>query len=928
MEDKPVFRFFLFSNQRSLLMKKLMACMAIFVMLIMACSSPTGGGSGSVPVTEVTVTPSIVLHLGVGATIRLDAEVSPPNASDQTITWSSGNPDVATVDSAGNVTAVASVLEPVTIYARAANGVQGASAITVVASEPLTGVVVSPSSLTLIEGHTSQLIASVEPESVEDRTVTWSSSDDTVATVDSNGLVTAVAIGVGGPVTITAKSVLDNDSTKTGACTVTVSPDPGPGVTLVNSITLDKTSLSLSLPGGSYTLTPTVLPDNATDDTLTWTSTNELVATVNDGTVTAVGEGTAVITAAATDESGVTATCSVTVVIPVESVSLDEDTLDLTVNDEHTLTATITPPGATNKALIWKSNNSAVAEVDQNGKVTARAKGTATITVTTASGGYTDTCTVVVPNPLVRQKLDEGISYLVNGQYDQAISSFEAAFTADTSGSSTYVESVVYSSLGKLSSILKENSFRSLMANRLGVTGYPTTLDSLFTGDWFAEYAGEIDYYYPATDQSSYEWVEYGWFSEFTTAGWYLCDYSDWPLTYTFISADFNWPATQGMVNTAFAPGFNPPSWLTGPGSYYNNNLISMGGGKTLKSIVLLEYLFYANLLDKNTNGLNTLLDEVTNAVFGSTFTSVDSRINTLVYNAHATLDADVIAAFGLNELFEGDDIHIGKAELKVLISGLKLIKGSLEWLRAYDWNINLTYLRGDFGYEDAYMEDLFEELMGINPNHLPLRSSFLKERSGAQARMNQSKTDYLGAIGDLFDAWDYIDQSGDIPPAVHDILDNYQWIKGGLDELRAAINGGTTFYVPEELPGGNTWSTVSSGDAAFGVNFGKFFTPGQLGINNLIENNSNTPKFYRVSGGGSYTLITVSSPTTAKPFFEGIFDTEDDVAIKIQYSNFKDLLPGLFDDDLDDSEYFSLGPEIGALLYYRYNNWTFNLGD
>jgi hypothetical protein len=570
-----------------------------------------------------------------------------------------------------------------------------------------------------------------------------------------------------------------------------------------------------------------------------------------------------------------------------------------------------------------------VAAVGQDGKVTAKAKGTAVITVTTADGRYTGICEVTVPDPAVHQKLDQGKYQLVNGQYDAAIDSFEAAFNADSPGSDTYVESVVYSSLGKLSSIPKEQKFRELVAGRLGIVGYPDTLDSLFTDDWFAEYAEKIDYFYPGPTYTSwYNWVEYGWFAEFTTPGWYLIDSSGYPFQITLQSADFNWPVTQGMVGVEPAPGFNPPSWLPqGDNSYYKDNLVNMGD-KTLKSIVLLEYLFFANLLDKNTSGLNNLLDDVAGAVFGATFKSVDDRINTLDYGAHATLDAGVIAAFGLDELFEGDDIHIGKAELKVLISSLKLIKGSLEWLRAYDWDTQLNYFKGDFE-SDTYARDLFDKIKALNISEFPLQNNFLKARGGASTYMDRAKADYLGAVTDLIAAWDSIDQSGDIPQAVRDMLNDYNWIKDGLGTLKTAIDTGMVFYVPEELPeGALTWPAVDPDNAAFGVNFGKFFTTGYLGIDKLIENSGNTPKFYRASGNDSYTPIPVFSKSDADSFFEDIFNDEDDVAIKIQYGNFKDLFPGLFDDGQDESEYLSFGAELGALLYYRYNDLSFDFGE
>ena len=165
----------------------------------------------------------------------------------------------------------------------------------------------------------------------------------------------------------------------------------------VTEVKLDKDNLSLEV-GGTATLTATIMPDNATDQNVTWSSDNQNVATVDqNGKVTAVGEGTATITATVDGES---ATCSVTVkeaaIVPVESVSLDKTNLKLTEGETAQLTATVLPETATNRNVTWSSNAPGVATVDSSGKVTAVAPGTATITVTTEDGNKTATCAVTV----------------------------------------------------------------------------------------------------------------------------------------------------------------------------------------------------------------------------------------------------------------------------------------------------------------------------------------------------------------------------------------------------------------------------------------------------------------------------------------------------------------------------------------------------
>ena len=167
----------------------------------------------------------------------------------------------------------------------------------------------------------------------------------------------------------------------------------------VESVTISKTTLSL-VAGSSETLTATVLPEDAEEKSVTWSSDKTTIATVDaTGIVTAVAAGTATITVTTAD-GGKTATCAVTVTpatIAVTGVTLNKTTLELDKGFKETLTATVAPADATNQVVAWTSATPAVATVDATtGEVTAVAVGTAVITATTADGGKAATCTVTV----------------------------------------------------------------------------------------------------------------------------------------------------------------------------------------------------------------------------------------------------------------------------------------------------------------------------------------------------------------------------------------------------------------------------------------------------------------------------------------------------------------------------------------------------
>lgn len=183
----------------------------------------------------------------------------------------------------------------------------------------VTGVSLDKESAELEVGGTLSLKAAIEPANATNQNVSWSSSDKNVATVDENGTVTAVAVGT---TDITVKTA---DGGKEAKCTVTVKKTAEGNVS-VTGVSLDKTSAELEV-GGTLALTKTIEPANATNQNVSWSSSAENVATVANGTVTAVAAGSAVITVK-TEDGEKTASCTITV---TEKSSEDDGTGDMKV---------------------------------------------------------------------------------------------------------------------------------------------------------------------------------------------------------------------------------------------------------------------------------------------------------------------------------------------------------------------------------------------------------------------------------------------------------------------------------------------------------------------------------------------------------------------------------------------------------------------
>lgn len=352
-----------------------------------------------VPVTGVSIVHNAQntteFNINKGTTILLSADVKPANATNKAVSWVSGNSSIATVNEAGQVTGVGK--GAVNITCTTADGAFRATC-TVNVIQPVESITLDVASVNLEVGKSKTIKAKVSPSTASYQTVKWSSSNSKIASIDSDGVVKAVSAGT---VTITAYSA---DGNAKATCKVTV-------IQPVTGIKLSHESGYVRI-GEVGVLKATVLPTNASNQKVTWSSSDTTKATVSqDGVVTGKAQGYVTITATSVN-GGYTASCKILVVKSVTGIKLDKATVTINVGKYATITPTVYPADATVKTVYWTSSNYDVATVDTAGKVTAKAPGYAVITAKTKDGSYTAKTEVLVIQPVTGVTLNKTSSYL------------------------------------------------------------------------------------------------------------------------------------------------------------------------------------------------------------------------------------------------------------------------------------------------------------------------------------------------------------------------------------------------------------------------------------------------------------------------------------------------------------------------------------
>lgn len=397
--------------------------------------------------------------------------VLPGEVSDYNIGWMLSNEGVVkiTPDYPNGCKIEALAEGTVTVTGVATGGVKATCEITVAGTGEATNVTISGAVPSVSVGETVQLSAAVEPANSTDKVV-WSSSDEAVLKVDQNGLVTVIG---NGSATISATA-------DTAVATAVMQAS-----TPVSGVMLDATNLDLYVGAEPSALKATVAPATASNQAVTWASSDELVATVDaQGNVAPVAPGSATITVT-TEDGGFTATCNVTVSQHATGVALDKHDATIVGAKTVALKVTVAPDNATNTGVSWVSSNTAVATVDAGGMVTAVGKGAATITATTEDGGYQDTCSVTVLNPIVRVTLDQPTLSLTKGETATVVPIYEGELPGsvddpDTTSWSSSDESVATVENGVVTALKTGSATVTFSVSTAGnVVGVETTTISV-----------------------------------------------------------------------------------------------------------------------------------------------------------------------------------------------------------------------------------------------------------------------------------------------------------------------------------------------------------------------------------------------------------------------------------------------------------------
>ncbi len=353
-------------------------------------------------VSEVTLDPS-EKEIAVGDNLTINAKVK-PSLNGVSLKWVSSDEEVVSVLVGGDLSATIKAVGAGTAVISAINQenvVVGSCLLTVF--EPIEGITLSQTNVVLpLSKGWFQLYATIIPESAKNQEVVWRSTNPSVATVDENGIVTLKKSG------LTAIMVSSRiDSSITAICNLEVTKS-------VTGVKLDKSTHEMFV-GETFRLTYAISPAGASNAEVTWSSSNNSVAAVDQsGLVSAKGVGTTVIMVK-TKDGGYTALCTVNVGRVATAIKLDVTSLVLNAGEYYYLEATLTPADTTEKTVMYESSDTKVAVVSKKGKVTAKSSGACVIMAKTKSGSMAY-CAVTVMQGVTGLELSDNVLQIAVGE--------------------------------------------------------------------------------------------------------------------------------------------------------------------------------------------------------------------------------------------------------------------------------------------------------------------------------------------------------------------------------------------------------------------------------------------------------------------------------------------------------------------------------
>lgn len=379
--------------------------------LTASCSLTVLQGAESVALSESSLT----LYNDQSDVTKLSAAVSPVNAENKDVVWTSSNEDVAVVSDEGEITVVGTGNAVITCTS--AGNPNASASCTVTVKHAVQNIILNESEIVCYPDDVTewQLTASVQPAYADNKDVTWASSDAGVVTVAADGTLTITGVG---EAVITCVS--NEKPSVTASCTVTVKQP-------MSGIVLDRMTVELyNDDENGVQLTASVFPEDTDDRDVIWRSDNEYVAIVDDdGNVMPMGSGTANITChSARRPEDIVAACAVTVHQRVEAIDIEADTASALPGEIVQLNAVCYPDYAAVRTVTWSSDDPSIASVDENGLITAMNYGTAVITATSEDGGDVSAEWMVrVDHELTLEQTEDESTVFSDGNEDVIIAS-------------------------------------------------------------------------------------------------------------------------------------------------------------------------------------------------------------------------------------------------------------------------------------------------------------------------------------------------------------------------------------------------------------------------------------------------------------------------------------------------------------------------